>query len=136
MAAKLKNVRSRFSIRTPSAVCAVRGTDFFIGVSSAATEIGLFEGQLDVQNGEKNAQLSAGNEAVAAPGSDVTVNAYFSRTMKAEQRRYLRLKKYTEDLRQKLAARDGFIDEFVKGQQEKLQEFENRRRDKLNRRKE
>ena len=133
MAAKLKNRASKFEITTPSAVCAVRGTDFAIDVSSDATDIGLFEGQLNIQGGGKETPLSAGSEAVTAPGS-VQVSVRFSRLMEAEKRRYLRLQKHVDELRSKLNAREGFIDSFVQDQQKKLQEFESRRQEKLNKR--
>jgi len=124
MAARLKHKASKFEVRTPSAVCAVRGTDFTIDLASAAAEIGLFEGQL------------AGSEAVVSgPGAEAAVSAHFSGLMQAEQRRYLKLKKRAEDLRRKLETRENFIDDFVRIQQQKLQDFDNRRREKLNKRK-
>ena len=135
MAAKLKHKMSKFKIRTPAAVCAVRGTDFTIDVASATAAIGLFEGQLDITSDGRETTLSAGSEAVAAPGSGVLVSERLSKFMKAEQRRYLKLKKRADDLRLKLAARENFIDEFVHAQQQKLQDFENRQQEKLNKRK-
>lgn len=135
LAAKIKRKASKFDIRTPSAVCAVRGTDFSIIVSSAASDIGLFEGQLDIQSNGKETVLSAGSEALTGPGSEVRVSPRFSALMEAEKRRYLRLKKHAEDLRKKLAARDGFIDGYLQERQKKLQDLENRRLEKLNKRK-
>jgi len=135
MAAKVKHKLSRFEIRTPSAVCAVRGTDFSINVTSSTADIGLFEGQLDIRSGGKETVLSAGTEAVAAPGSDVQVSARLSRLMEAEKRRYLKLQKHVEDLRLKLEAREDFIDDFVQAQQKKLKDFEDRKREKLEKRK-
>jgi hypothetical protein len=135
MAAKLKHKMSKFVIRTTSAVCAVRGTDFSIDVTSSTTDIGLFEGQLNIASGGRETALSAGSEAVAGSGSEVQVNARLSKFMEAEKRRYLKLKKHADDLRLKLEARENFIDEFVQDQQKKLRDFENRRQEKLNKRK-
>jgi len=136
MAAKLKYKASKFEVRTPSAVCAVRGTDFTIDVASAAAEIGLFEGQLDVKSGGRETVLAAGSEAVVAgPGAEAAVSPRFTKLMQAEQRRYLKLKKRAEDLRRKLETREDFIDDFVRIQQQKLQDFDNRRRERLNKRK-
>lgn len=134
MAAKLKHKMSKFEIRTPDAVCAVRGTDFSIDVTSAATDIGLFEGQLGITSDGRETALSSGSEAVAVPGSGVQVSDRLSKFMKAEQRRYLKLKKHADDLRLKLEARENFIGEFVQAQQKKLQAFEDRRQEKLNKR--
>ena|GEM_PF-1120745 len=136
MAAKLKSGLSRFEVRTPAAVCAVRGTDFAIDISSSSSEIGLFEGQLAIRSGDKESTLTAGGGAVVdAPGSEARLNARLSRLMEAEKRRYLRLKKRVEELRAKMAAREGFIDEFVRARQEKLRGLEDRRREKLEKRK-
>lgn len=135
LAAKVKRKASRFEIRTPAAVCAVRGTDFSIVVSSDASDIGLFEGQLDVKSDGKETVLSAGSEVLAGPGAEMRVSSRFSALMKAEERRYLKLKSRAEDLRKKLAARDGYIDGYLQGQQKKLQDLEKRRREKLNKRK-
>jgi len=135
MAAKLKHKMSKFEIKTPTAVCAVRGTDFTIDVASATADVGLFEGQLDITSDGRATTLSAGGEAVASPGSGVRVSERLSKFMKAEQRRYLKLKKHADDLRLKLEARENFIDEFVQAQQQKLQDLENRRQEKLNKRK-
>ena len=135
MAAKLKHKLSKFEIHTPSAVCAVRGTDFSINVASATTDIGLFEGQLNITSDGKETALSAGSEAVAGPGAGVQVSERLSKFMEAEKRRYLKLKKHADDLRLKLEARENFIDEFVQVQQKKVQDFEDRRQEKLNKRK-
>ena len=135
MAAKLKHKMSKFKIRTPSAVCAVRGTDFTIDVTSATADIGLFEGQLDITSEGRETTLSAGSEAVVEPGAGVQVSDRLSKFMKAEQRRYLKLKKHADNLRLKLEARENFIDEFVQAQQKKLKDFEDRRQEKLNNRK-
>jgi hypothetical protein len=134
LAAKLKHKVSRFEVRTPSAVCAVRGTDFSIDVSSAASEIGLFEGRLDITSNGKETALSAGSEVLTGPGAEALVSPRFSALMAAEKRRYLRLKKHVDDLRNKLAERDGFIENFLQERQNKLEDLENRRREKLNKR--
>ena len=132
LAAKIKRKASRFEIRTPSVVCAVRGTDFHITVSSAASDIGLFEGELDVKSNGNKTVLIAGSEALAGPGAAVRVRQRFSAVMEAEKRRYLKLKAHAESLRKDLAARDGFIDEYLGNRQKKLQDLESRRREKLN----
>ena len=135
LAAKALHKTSNFTIKTPSAVCAVRGTDFTIDVSSETSEIGLFEGELDINSNGKGTVLLAGSEAVTDPAAEVRVLPRFSALMQAEKRRYLRLKKHAEDLRKKLAARANFVDEFLQAQRKKFQDLENRRREKLDKRK-
>lgn len=132
MAAKLKwKAASRFSVRTPSAVCAVRGTDFTLLVStSGATSVGLFEGKVALSSGTVEKELLAGGEA-AASGGEIAVQGRLSALMKAEQRRYERVKGRVEKLRARLAERDTFIDDYVSRQEKALSDFEKRRNDKL-----
>ncbi len=132
MAAKMKNVAaSRFSIRTPSAVCAVRGTDFSMLVSTTGeTTVGLFEGVVALSSGTTEKELLSGNEASSSSG-EIAVQARLSRLMQAEQRRYARVKGRVENLRKRLAERDAFIDDYISRQQKALNEFETRRKTKL-----
>lgn len=135
MAAKLKARRSRFSVRTPAAVCAVRGTDFSITVSTAgASSVGLFDGVVELSSGAVTRQLDAGGEASAGAG-DIAVQARMSRLMKAEERRYGRIKARVEALRARLAAREGFIDDYMQRQRGRISDMESRREEKLKRRK-
>ena len=135
MAAKLKGkMTSKFSVRTPSAVCAVRGTDFSILVStSGQTSIGLFEGKVAVSGPAEEKELLAGGEASVDAGG-VAVQARMSRLMKAEERRYAKLKGRVESLRKRLAERDTFIDDYIGRQNKALSDFENRRKEKLGKR--
>ncbi len=136
MAAKLKGkARTRFAVRTPSAVCAVRGTDFSIALSTAGeTSLGLFEGEVEVSNEAGGAKtLAAGEEASAGAGG-LTVAGRLSKLMTAEKKRYQKVKKRAEAVRKRLAEREDFIDDYVSKQAEKLADFERRRQEKLKRR--
>ena len=58
----------RFSVRTPTAVCSVRGTEFDLSVKdSGATAVSLFTGSLGVADGK-------GNEVTLKPGESVNVD--------------------------------------------------------------
>ena len=133
MAAKLKGAAaSRFSVRTPSAVCAVRGTDFSMLVSSTGqTTVGLFEGKVALSSGTVEKELLAGGEASASAG-EIAVQARLSRLMKMEEKRYARVKGRVESLRKRLAERDSFIDDYVARQRKALSDFESRRNKRLN----
>ncbi|MCM2267542.1 MAG: FecR family protein [Elusimicrobiales bacterium] len=135
MAAKLKwKTASRFTVRTPSAVCAVRGTDFTLVVStSGATSIGLFEGKVAVSSGTAGQDLNAGGEAFVSGGT-IAIQGRLSALMKAEERRYARVKGRVEKLRGRLAERDNFIDDYVARQQKTVADFEKRRQEKLGKR--
>lgn len=135
MAAKLKwKARSAFTVRTPSAVCAVRGTDFTVIVSTdGSTSVGLFEGKVAVSSGTAEKELQAGGEA-AAHGGEIAVQNRLSSLMKAEERRYARVKGRVEKLRVRLREREAFIDEYVERQAKTLADFEKRRKDRLGKR--
>lgn len=135
MAAKLKGkLLSRFSVRTPSMVCAVRGTDFSMIVStSGQTTLGLFDGKVAVTGGAAEKELLSGGEA-SADAAGLTVQGRLSKLMKAEERRYSKVKNRVENLRKRLAERDAFIDDYISRQQKKLSDFDARRKEKLKKR--
>ncbi len=62
-----KLVKRKFSVRTPTAVCAVRGTEFVIEVKGNKTSIDLFRGLLSVGDGK-------GNETMLNAGQRLTVD--------------------------------------------------------------
>ncbi len=145
MAARLKGrLSSKFSVRTPTVVCAVRGTDFSMMVStSGQTTIGLFEGKVALSEGAgpdprapaaAEKELLAGGEAFAG-AAGLTVQGRLSKLMKAEERRYSRVKARVENLRKRLAERDAFIDDYINRQQKKLSDLDARRKEKLEKRK-
>lgn len=58
----------RFAVRTPTAVCSVRGTEFGVNVGQdGRTSVSLFEGQLGVQDNK-------GNEVLLNPGDRIDVS--------------------------------------------------------------
>lgn len=136
MAAKLKGkLLSKFSVRTPTTVCAVRGTDFSIIVSTTGgTTVGLFEGKVALTGGDAEKELLAGGEATADAGG-LTVQSRLSKLMKKEEQRYSKVKNRVENLRKRLEERDAFIDEYINRQQKKLSDFDARREEKLKKRK-
>lgn len=135
MAAKLRGkLLSRFSVRTPSMVCAVRGTDFSMIVStSGRTTLGLFDGKVALTEGAVEKELLSGGEA-SADAAGLTVQGRLSKLMKAEERRYSKVKNRVENLRKRLAERDAFIDDYINRQQKKLSDFDARRKEKLKKR--
>ncbi|MHB0994910.1 MAG: FecR family protein [Elusimicrobiales bacterium] len=135
MAAKLKKIiSSKFSIRTPNAVCAVRGTDFTMIVStSGETSVGLYEGAVALSGEAGEKTLAAGGEA-SAGAAGITVQDRMSSLMRAEERRYRRVKGRVEGLRKRLEAREDFIDDYMRRQEKALSDFEKRRQEKLKKR--
>ena len=135
MAARLKGrLASKFSVRTPATTCAVRGTDFSMIVStSGQTTVGLFEGKVALSEGPAEKELLSGGEATAGP-SGLTVQGRLSKLMKAEERRYSKVKGRVESLRKRLEEREAFIDDYINRQQKKLSDFDARRKEKLEKR--
>jgi len=136
MAARLKaKTLSKFSVRTPSAVCAVRGTDFSIAVSTAGeTTVGLFEGAVAVTGASQETEIVAGQEAYAGPGG-LTVEGRLSKFMRAEERRCAKVRGRVAGLRKRLAERETFLDEYMDKQAKKLADFDARREERLKGRK-
>lgn len=134
MVAKLKHAAAgMFVVRTPSVVCAVRGTDFTLLVSTAGeTAAGLFEGALGLEAGGEGRELLAGQEAAAGAGP-LTVQGRLSKFMEAEARRCAKLKSRVEKLRARLAEREDYIDEFIDKRRKALSDFDARREKKLGR---
>jgi len=135
MAARLKAKAASFSVRTPSAVCAVRGTDFSIAVSTTGeTTVGLFEGAVAVTGASQETELGAGQEAYAGPGG-LTVEGRLSKFMQAEERRCAKVRSRVAGLRKRLAERETFLDEYMAKQAKKLADFDARRAERLKARK-
>lgn len=64
-----KTMSQRFSVRTPTAVCSVRGTEFQVDVAqNGATTVDLFSGLLGVAD-------QKGNEILLKPGESVDVTS-------------------------------------------------------------
>ncbi|MDT8285743.1 MAG: FecR family protein [Elusimicrobiales bacterium] len=134
MAAKARHRFSRFAVRTPSAVCAVRGTDFAVLVTPEASEVGLFDGALEVTAGDEPGILAPGQQATAADGA-VRISDRFTKLMDAERRRYEKLRSYVRKTREKLGKREDFLREHVGEREKKLDDFDRRREEKLGRKK-
>ncbi len=134
MAARLKGkLLSKFSVRTPSLVCAVRGTDFSMVVStSGQTTVGLFDGKVALSQGAAEKELLSGGEATS-DAAGLTVQGRLSKLMKAEERRYSKVKGRVESLRKRLEEREAFIDDYINRQQKKLSDFDAGRKEKLDR---
>ncbi|MCX5786384.1 MAG: FecR family protein [Elusimicrobia bacterium] len=134
LAAKFKSdLASKIEVRTPSAVCAVRGTAFSVALSSQNTSVGLFEGVLAVTAGAENKEIAQGSEADVSGGS-LAVQPHLSRLMEGERKTYNKLKNRVEDLRKKLAKREDFIDSFLAEQDKKVSDYKKRQAEKLKQR--
>lgn len=137
LAAKLGGGDRKFRVRTPTAVCAVRGTDFSVLVSTGGeSSFGLFEGVLALTPaaGGPERELQAGGEASAAPGGPLALSANFSPEMEAEKRGYGKVKARAEALRRRLQAREDYLDDFVARREKKIRSFMDRQREKLDKR--
>ncbi|MDQ7771933.1 MAG: FecR family protein [Elusimicrobiales bacterium] len=132
MAAKARHRFSRFAVRTPSAVCAVRGTDFAVIAGPEVSDIGLFEGSLEVAAEGEPGVLSPGQQATAAAG-ELKVSPRFDKVMEAERRRYEKLRSHVRKTREKLDKRGDFLREHIEAREGRLRDFDKRRQEKLGR---
>lgn len=131
MVAKLKSARSsRVRVRTPSAVCAVRGTDFAMHVDGEKTALGLFEGAVEVEAAGENTRVEPGSEITTSHRSRPSVSP-LSPAMEKEKKRCEKLKAYVDGVRAKLAARENYLDEHLGVSRKKLEGFSGRREEKL-----
>lgn len=66
--------KKRFEVRTPSAVCAVRGTDFEVTETPAGTQVVVFEGSVELRalNSEQTTLLQAGQSALVSHGGQIS----------------------------------------------------------------
>jgi len=126
---KIKAQKNIVSIKTPTAVCAVRGTDFSIITSTEISNIGLFEGLLDVQKDNEVKQLKPGTEAVVS--RDIKISQRLSTIMEKERKRAEKLAKYIKQVRNKLSQREEFLDKKLNENKEKLENFFNKQKGKL-----
>lgn len=133
LAAKARHKFSRFAVRTPSAVCAVRGTDFAVVVGTDASHIGLFDGSLEVAGDAGEPGVLAPGQQATASAEGVSVSPRFTRIMDAERRRYEKLRSYIRKVRSKMEEREHFLLEHIGERVKKLEDFEKRRKEKLDR---
>ncbi|MFN3966611.1 MAG: FecR domain-containing protein [Endomicrobiia bacterium] len=129
---KLNSTNSSINIQTPTAVMAIRGTDFSIITSSESTHLGLFEGELNIKTEtEEEIILKPDMEALIEEGKKATVHDRLSRIMEKEKERWQKVKEYVEEIRQKMQERESYLQERLKIQKSKLDDWEKRREEKL-----
>ncbi|MCL5773378.1 MAG: FecR family protein [Firmicutes bacterium] len=80
---KFSGKESKFEVKTPNAVLAARGTDFYVKQEKVTkqgpggnTNIIVFSGVLDVNNGRTSITLLAGNTCTVTPGGVLIPNAF------------------------------------------------------------
>lgn len=120
---KVKAKLNDVSIKTPTAVCAVRGTNFSIIASSETSNIGLFDGLLEVKKDEQIKELKPGNEAIVS--REIKISERLSAVMEKEKARAEKLAKYVEKVRQKLEERQKKIEDRVNKNKSKIENFLN-----------
>lgn len=103
---KLK--KTKMEIRTPIAVCAVRGTEFAVETSSSDTNVGVFEGQVAVVN--PDVAQAPGEETLVNPEQETTVEkginpripAALREAMRQNRERMAEMRQRVKALRAKL----------------------------------
>ncbi|MDI6640698.1 MAG: FecR domain-containing protein [Elusimicrobiota bacterium] len=136
---------SSMKVYTPTAVIAVRGTDFALNVTSNITNVGLFEGELSLTTRaegmreeeevevmpEDEVILTQGREAVIEKDRKPKVEERLSKFMEKEKQRWLKVKEYIEGVRKKLQERETYLQDCIKRQEERLKKLETEQEERL-----
>lgn len=74
---KFTHARSRFAVRTPTAVMGVRGTEFVVETKdSEQTDVGVFEGAVAVGGLDKEGALLKESEVLISKGKQTSVHRH------------------------------------------------------------
>jgi hypothetical protein len=129
---KLNSKESSIAINTPTAVMAIRGTDFSVITSTEETNIGLFEGEVNIKTEtEEEITLKPDMEALIQKGKKANVQERLSKVMEKEKERWKKVKEYVEGIRKKIQERESYLQERLQEQKSKIEEWEKRREEKL-----
>ncbi|MDY7037964.1 MAG: FecR family protein [Thermodesulfobacteriota bacterium] len=75
--ARFVHPRSRFSVRTPTAVAGVRGTEFIVEITDAEeTDVGVFDGKVGVGGIDSHGELIKGSEVLLTKKRQTTVKKH------------------------------------------------------------
>ena len=102
--AKTKN--TKMEIHSPTAVAAVRGTEFAVEATAEKTDVGVFSGQIGVKNADENAPV----EVLVNPDEETAVArnmapekpGYLSEVMKKHRERNIALRERSKLLKERL----------------------------------
>ena len=129
-----KAAEAKFEVRTPSLVCAVRGTDFAVEVSSSGEAVaGLFEGEVEVSADGQTGILTPGSEASLNHGL-LSIADGLSPAMAAQLRQRDRLSARVSRLREKLERNRNFLYDYLGRREKALQGLRSRQKESLNKR--
>jgi len=129
---KLNSKESSINIHTPTAVMAIRGTDFSVITSTEETNIGLFEGEVNIKTEtEEEITLKPDMEALIQKGKKSNVQDRLSKVMEKEKERWQKVKEYVEGIRKKMQERESYLHERLQEQKSKIEEWEKRKEEKL-----
>jgi len=107
----------QYSVRTPTAVCGVRGTSFSINSDDNLSEIGLFKGSVELKNNKDNKNevkvLKPGQTAYIT-SVDIKIDTRLSKIMEKEKKRAEKLEKYFEKVNLKIKERNEKLDKKLK----------------------
>lgn len=106
----INKLDKKYSVKIPQAVCGVRGTNFTIISSTDVSEVGLFNGIVDIEKDGKIHILKP-NQSAYITQTDIKIQQRLSKIMEAEKKRAEKLKKYFDNVRNKLEYRDKRIKE-------------------------
>ncbi|MEF3279731.1 MAG: FecR family protein [Elusimicrobiota bacterium] len=112
----INKMSKEYKVKTPQAVCGVRGTNFSIISDEEHSEIGLFKGLVDIEKDGEVKTLKPGQSAYITK-IEIKIQHRLSTIMMREKQRAKKLEKYFENVRKKLEERDKKIKEKIEKRQ-------------------
>lgn len=117
----VKKLDKSYNVKTPTAVCGVRGTNFSIVADENISEVGLFKGIVEVEKDDKRLILKPGQLAIITR-QDIKVENRLSSIMDKEKKRAEKLEKYFENVMIRLKKRDETVRKKIEDLNKKMKQ--------------
>lgn len=118
---------SSYTIKTPTAIAGVRGTEFIINEENGKSNIACSDGKIAVQDASKpdaaQVEINGGQEIDVVPGSDLTPKNISENNRKALEDIKKNFREMKEDIRKQFEQQREEIRENVKKQKEMAREM-------------
>ncbi|MCX7641885.1 MAG: FecR family protein [Elusimicrobiales bacterium] len=101
----IQKLDKRYIVKTPTAVCGVRGTNFSIIATENKTEVGLFKGLLEIEKDDKKVVLKPGELAII-DRQNIKIEKRLTDIMEKERLRAIKIEKYFKSVIDKLKKRE------------------------------
>lgn len=130
-----KSKQTKMSVHTPTAICAVRGTEFAVEAKEDASSVGVFDGQVgvigaDAAEGEKEVAVEPDQETSVSKGELPLPPSRLSEVMLRHKERNNLLRERVKSLRERISKTP--LKERLKKRNVALKKFKNLREKRIN----